>query len=533
MSPARAVFLALLAIELPLVIAALSPRRRFAAARVLSFVVPLVVAIGFRAARAFGAQGVLEWDETYYVSLAVNAASGGGLYPYIYGFGPMHIMGGIGYVAYSYVAAVKVFGPTVLALRGVSLLVSVAGLAGIWTLVRTWYGSGTAWIAAATTASLQLFVLSNTARMDSWTFAWVAWSLAAFAIALERWHQPRLHLLAGLLFGLGLQVHIDTQATAAACGVVYFLRYVRDARAARRLVLGRHPLILFAAGLFAGGIIYAAANILPDTGSYYTTTVRVRVDATTWYSAGTASPFGSFLSPRILLAKEAARYRQLFAMTPALELALLAAALAAAVVRRNRADRIVLVLVPAVSLASAMLLNNASPLYYIHVLPAIVVSIAPLFTHGWREQARVALKDVGPRALIASVAVSCALCASAAGRTIRSMQAASVAAPGTLDTVRRVRAVVDRRCVVAGDGGLFVPYFADYPRFISLRPTELKYGMLFYGAPDEASYWRIKQPDAVFTTDALRPGLSDYLTSRRFQMVAPAVWLNPEGCGAR
>src|SRR5262249_5357086 len=151
---------------------------RKGAARALLFLLPLMAALSVRALRAFGTHGVLDWDETYYLSLANTAASGGGLYPYIYGFGPMHVMGGVGYAAYAYALAVRMFGPTIFALRAVSLIVAVLGVWGIWVAVRTWYGSAAAWIAAALTASLRLFVLSNTARMDTWAFAWAAWRIA-------------------------------------------------------------------------------------------------------------------------------------------------------------------------------------------------------------------------------------------------------------------------------------------------------------------------------------------------------------------
>jgi hypothetical protein len=531
LSVAAIVFLGLLAVELPLLSAALSKRPRVStAARVLLFLIPLLLALGLRTAHAFSTHDVLDWDETYYTSLAVTGAAGHGLYPYIYGFGPMQVMGGMGYATYSYALAVKVFGPTIFALRTVSLLVSVAGLAGVWVLVKTWYGSGPAWMAAALTASLQLFVLSNSARMDSWTFAYVTWGLVAVAVAFARWPARRWHLLAGLIFGLGLQVHIDTVATGAACGFLYFLRYVGEARAARRIWLPGHPMFMYVAGVLAGGILYVCVNILPDTASYYIMTVLIRVDATSSYSGGTSSIISSFLDPRILLAKEAARYRQLFAITPSLEIALLVAGIVTAAVRRNRADRIVLMLVPAVAVGAAVLLNNASPLYYIHVLPALIVPVAPLFTHGVRGQSKVRLSDVAPGALVASVVVVCVVCASAGGRTVRTMRAHRAPPPVSLETIQRVRTLVDRRCKMAGDGVVYVPYFADYPYFISLRQTEVKHGLLYYGTTDEAAYWQIKQPDVVFASGALSPGLSHYVASRHLVKVERDLWMSPAGC---
>ena len=364
MSPAAALFLILLGVELLLLGLVVWNRQGVStAARVLIFLVPLLVALGLRTAFAYSTHAVLDWDETYYTSLAVTGAAGRGLYPYIFGFGPMRLMGGMGYATYSYALAVKLFGPTIFALRTVSLVASVLGLAGIWTLVKNWYGSGPAWLAAALTASLHLFVLSNSARMDSWTFAYVAWALVAFAAAVERWSTARWHFFAGLIFGFGLQFHIDTVVTAIAVGLVYLVRYLGDAYRAGRLVLPAHPMFLYVAGFSAAVIVYICLNILPDRASYYVTTVLVRVDATGTYSTGTSSLLGSFLDPHILLAKEASRYRQLLAMTPALEIALAAGGVLAMAVRRNATDRIVLVLVAGVLAAATAVLNNASPLY--------------------------------------------------------------------------------------------------------------------------------------------------------------------------
>jgi hypothetical protein len=498
-------------------------------ARVALFLVPLAAAVALRIARAASTHDVLDWDETYYMSLAVTGASGGGLYPYIYGFGPMHLMGGIGYAAGSYVAAVRLFGPTIFALRGVSIAVSLAGLAGIWVLFRRSYGTAAAWIGAAITASVRLFVLSNTARMDAWTFAWVAWALAAVAIAFDSWSEKRWHLLAGLAFGLGPQVHLDTLATAAACGVIYLVLYARDAYAARRIWLRGHPMCLFVAGLVVGLASYVALNVLPDPASYYTMTVRVRVDATKAYSIGTSSLFGSFLNPRIIVAKELVRYRQLWSITPAFEVVLFVAGLAACVIRRTAVDRVVLMLVPLVCVAAAILLNNASPLYYIHVLPALVIPLAPLFSNG-PGQPQVALADLGRTRLVVATIVVYAMTASAGASTLRALRYAPPAASTAPEMIHRVRRDVDRRCVMAADGGLYVPDFSDYPWFISTRPTEVTLGMLYYNVPSEADYWHIKQPDVVFAARPPSAGLSDYIARRGLKEIAAGLWMNPEGC---
>jgi hypothetical protein len=54
--------------------------------------------------------------------------------------------------------------------------------------------------------------------------------------------------------------------------------------------------------------------------------------------------------------------------------------------------------------------------------------------------------------------------------------------------------------------------------------------MLYYRVTDEAAYWQIKQPDAVFAPRPLRAGLSEYVTRNNFNEVEPAVWIRSGGC---
>jgi hypothetical protein len=535
MSATATLFLALLAVDVPLAIVAWRRRkgRLQTAASALVFLVPLLVGLGFRAARAFSTHDVLDWDESYYLSIAVTAANGDGLYPYIFGYGPMRIMGGIGYAAYSYALAVKLLGPTIFALRTVSLLLSLVGVAGIWVLVNRWYGSAAAWIASALTASLALFALANSVRMDSWTFAYVAWALVAFATAFQRWGDWRWHLAAGLIFGLGLQVHIDTVATALACGVPYLVRYLDDARQSRRAWLPGHPMFFYVAGFAAGVIVYLCVNVLPDPASYYATAVVVRLDATDTYAGGRPGILATFLNPSVLLVKEAARYRRLFAMTPPLEVAVAAAGIAAMAIRRNASDRIVLPLVAGIIVAAAIVLNNGSPHYYIHVLPALIVPAAAVFTHHLGGRTPIAVSELRPAAMLTAMAILCALCAMNGARTMRSMGAVAAETPADVELVRHARALVDRRCEIAGDGALYVRHFPEYPYFVSDRDTEVRLAMLFYGTTDETAYWNIKKPEVVVSPGPLRPGLAQYVASQGLRAIEPGLWISSGGCRRR
>jgi hypothetical protein len=524
-------FLALLAVEVPLMLAAsrqaswmLRPARR------AMFLIPLLVAFGFRVAEAFSTRHVLDWDETYYMSQAVSGAVGGGLYPYIYGFGPMPIMGGTGYAAYSDALAVIIGGPSIFSVRAVSLIVAAAGLVGLWHVARDWYGSAAAWISAAFAAASPIFALTNTARMDAWAFAYVSWAMVAVAVAWRKGMSWRWHFLAGLVCGFGVEVHIDTLVTTMACGVIYGWEYLRDAVRGRRMLIPAYPALAFLLGLTVALAVYILANVVPDPSSYYTMTVRIRVDATTMYSRGTSSLLGSFLDPSILMAKEVGRYRQLAAIMQPLGIAVLLAALACAAVRRTRTDRRLVAIVAGVLVFASLLLNNASPLYFTHVVPALLIPVGALFTHTVGRRGRVELTQAGTAALVAAAITICAMCASTAARTLRAMEARRDLAAAPPAGLVEVRARVPRNCRLVADGSLYVPYMTDYPRFISFRDTEVHVAMLYYYLHDEVDYWRLKDPDAVFAEGAVRDGLARYLADSRLRNVAPGLWLDPHGC---
>jgi hypothetical protein len=520
-------FLSLLAVELTLLDRALVSGSAAARAwRVALFLVPLAVAVALRAWRALAARDVLEWDETYYLSLAVTAADGRGLYPYIFGYAPMPILGGVGYASYLYALAVMLAGPTILALRVVSLLASLAALACLWLLVRLWYGAGAAWIAAALVSALQLFALSNSARPDSLALAYAAGGLMFWAVARER-RRPGWHFAAGFVFGLGLQVHLDTVVTAVACGLAYIVAWLATTIRERRVAVPTSAL-LYAAGWSLGLALFVASNILPDPDAFYRTTVLIRVDATSWYSGGTSSVAGSFLDPRILLAKEQARYGLLLGSLPWFETALLALGVLALLVRRQPIDRVVFTLAAGVLVLASIVLNNASPLYFVHVTPALLVPLAPLFTHGTSGRGRVAVDDVSPLSCLAFAIAVSALVAVNPARAALNLPSE----PGDAEAAfaHRVRSLAGRACMVAGDADLYVRFFADYPYFVSTRPTEVSYAMLYYGERDEAAYWTRKAPDVVFAEGTLSDGLSSYVVARGMAQAYDGIWVAPGGC---
>lgn len=484
-------------------------------------VVPLVVAFGFRAYVAVAARDVLQWDETYYFSQAVTGAGGRGLYPFVFGYPPMAILGGTGHLAWFYALAAHAAGPSVVALRLVSLVASVVAVLFMFLLARSLYGTAAAWMAAAITSALQLFVLSNSIRMDAMTFACVAAGLYAVVTALERDRAWR-HVFAGLVFGIALQAHIDATVTALACGLVYLGKWIGESRTNGRW---RFPAAAaqYAAGWTVGLAVFIAFNVLPDPDAFYRTTAQVRVDATSWYSGGSGSITGSFLNPSVILAKEASRYTMLYKSIPLFEIAAFVAAIVVMAVKRTAADRLTLTIVAGVLAFGAVILNNDSPLYFIHLTPVLVVPVAALFG---RTQTSLGLAAFAVF-VSAQVAVNSARPAAALARAAAEPEPAA-------DTllVERVRAVADSRCAIAGDGALYVRHFPDYPLFISTRKTEVSYAMMFYGITpgEEADYWRLKAPGVVFSREPVSDGLANHIASAGLTQIDTGIWMDTDHC---
>ena len=280
-----------------------------------------------------------------------------------------------------------------------------------------------------------------------------------------------------------------------------------------------------------GLVAFLCFNVLPDPDAFYRTTVLIRVDATSWYSQGTTSLTGSFLSPGIIMAKEIARYSVLGRALHSLEIGLFAIAVIALLVRRQSVDLGVFTVVVGILLASAIVLNNASPLYFIHVIPALVVPMAALLTHGFTGRGARSLTDIGVRSIVGSVLILSAMFAVNNAKRVFTRQAVPDTAVQAL--VARARQDIPQNCRIAGDGDLYVRYFPDYPFFISLRPTEVSYALLFHGLQIESDYWEMKRPGAVLSPHRLSQGLGEYVSRHGFTESAPGIWRNPGGCDAR
>ena len=495
-----------------------------------------------RAAVALTTAGILDWDETYYASTTSTVAHGLGFYPYVLGYPPIPDMGGTGYVLSVYALAYKVLGPHLLSLRLVSVLASVAAVAGLASLSRRWHGTTAALATLAIAPALAVFQLTNSIRLDIVVVAFVAWVLVFYTQVRTRtlpWHA-----LLGLVLALGLEVHLHTAAAAFAVGFAYLVEAVGDVRV-RGLFGGWHrrPIVWFVGGYVIGAALFFAANVLPNPTGFMRTAALARL------SAADAAPqlnltarmngyrlAQTFVSPVLFATKEASRYRQLAGGMSWWELTLWACSLGTFLLRPSTPRGVHgRTLLAGAVLGGALVFNGPSPLYFSAILPFFVPAIGLLVSRGLTGSSAKPSRQVSPFSVAAIAAISLLTVPAAAGRINTSLRNTREPASQLPAMVMAVRDLASPSCTLAGPTALYAEYFMAYPKFVGTRRVEVLIGSTYYDLQDAIPrYWREKSPDFVFgTVDA---DLGAFLSEARYLQVADGVWRKPDGlsdgCGA-
>jgi hypothetical protein len=488
---------------------------------------------------AFAAPEVLDWDETYYASIAATALAGYGLYPFVQGYPEMTAMGGIGHALWAYVGAFAAFGPDVRILRLVTFAAAALGLVGVWVLCRRWYGTTVAALTTAAVASSTLFRITVTARPDALVFAWGVWTLVAVAAAFARERPTRPHFVAGIAAALGLHVHLHSVALALAVGFAYL---VDAGRTSSGVPLWRRPLAFWMLGYAGGAVTFVLASVAPDPEAFFRTAglTRLAMLDDVSYAAeevGGTGLLATFFSPASLLAKEIGRYRVLYsALSPLEVLAWFVGVTALWLPGGSQATRILRPLVVGVLVGGAMVLNGTSPLYATHLLPVLLLPVADVLMRltsgrrGWTRALAAAVAFV----TLAGVSVREAIRWPVTRTEVARLRGISL--PDEVQaTVDTVRARVSPGCHLAGDTSLYVPYFTDYPAFTGTRETEVRIGSSYARLRnDRVAYWRLKAPDVVF--GPLDADLTLFVDAAGYTRIAERVWGSPairSGCELR
>jgi len=486
-----------------------------------------------RAYIAFTTPEILNWDETYYASIASTYANGFGLQPYVQGYGDIPYMGGVGLFSASYSIAYQIIGPYLWALRLVSFLFSVIGLIGIFVLMRKWYGSATGLAAVAITGFLYLFDFTNSIRPDAFGFSTIAWLLFFFALAQDRQDNKRWQLGIGFLFALGLQAHLHTAVVAVACGFVYLIDALSNTykKKSFRYFLDS-PMTAYIMGYVFGFILFLFINVLPNPDGFLrSASVGHLLHTTSYQHTGidTANVLTSFFSPSEIFEQERIRYSEVSDTIPALEATLWILSLFALfIMRRHPYDRILRILFIGGIIGSAIVLNNQTQYYLAQIIPILSLSLAPFITHGFQETNKVNLSNVSVKSWIILIVFMLGFTQLNLATYQNIQNRLSESLPQVIESpiITQVKSITTPQCHIVGDAGLYVPHFLEYPQFSSTRLTEFNLGSTFYGLNDQPiEYWKQKNPDLIFGD--LVVGLDEYVTEFGYIKIAPMIWVKP------
>jgi 4-amino-4-deoxy-L-arabinose transferase-like glycosyltransferase len=519
----------------------LTSRALYRRAFLLLSLLLVLAALAARALSALGTGEILDWDETYYASTTSTAAHGLGFYPYVLGYPAIPNMGGVGYVVSLYVLAYRLLGPHLLALRLVSLLASLVAVAGLSVLTGRLYGSAAGLAALAITPSLLVFHLSNTIRLDVFAIAFVAWALVLYAHAAGKQDSIGWHILVGLTFALGLEVHLHTAAAAFAVGFAYLVHTIALRRDATRSRLVTKPLVGFVAGYAVGALLFVAVHVLPNPQGFFRTAALARLSAAgSSTQLNLTAPMDSsrlaqtFFSPALIVPKEIARYRSMFHEMSGWEALLWLFGLPTFMLLRQtpHAFRGRALLVGAV-LGGGIVFNSPSPLYFSAILPFFVPALASFVTHGFGKKARLRTVDVAGSSVAILLLLAIAILPRVLSRTVPAIT--RLGQPDTVKTppaiVSLVRSSASSECIVAGPTDLYAEYFMAYPRFVGTRWVEVLIGSTYYDMQHHVvTYWYEKRPDIVFGKPDAELGA--YLAEAKYTPIAEGVWKKPDNWSA-
>ena len=493
------------------------PRRQTAALAVVG-----AAGVGLRV--WFMLAGVAD-DEGSFVSTGINLLHGGGVAPELWYMPPdAPHMPAWGYAVALYGAWMRVFGIGLLQARALGLTAGLLALPLMYLAVRRWYGSRAALVTAALAAVSFLGTQASLGRMNGLPTLFVAGALLGHVWASQQ-EQLWPHALTGALAVLTLEAHLLNLSVVAAFGAYYLVEYALGIRQGERW-LRSAPLWAYLAGALPALAIYVAAHvlILPHPAGYltYLTTFGDRQTVLQGIAAR--------------LSNAALRWKVFWDQSPA-EVLLIAASLAAALVRRAPADRHWLLLVlfnelALVAIHPIDIVNNGYTGFY---LPILLGGSGALVTQGFG-------REVGPgsaweRAALAGAAL---LLAAYTVGAIRASHQNFV----RYNTARRALADAIRARVPPGEAILaidyYVPYLLDYRLVLPPGADDSELAPLLAGEPSDA-YWlgmfldlwpRARLETHYFSPS---PGLyqdsltGSYFAARRAERVMDWLYVVPDG----
>ncbi len=218
-------------------------------------------------------------------------------------------------------------------------------------------------------------------------------AMAAFGLALvglqdDRWYA---HVLAGLLIGLSLDVHLNGVLFAPALAAVYLVAY-------RSRFLVKSGTWWCALGGLLGIAFFAAIKILPNPDAYF-------AQFNFSYAFTHKLPIAGFNPLDLLrsLDDEIGRYHF---YDNSLDFALIGAAVAFLVVRRSELDRLLVTYVGVAFAAFVLFVGNKHDVYAILLYPLFMLMVAATFVSLLREERQFSAQRVFVGALLGLLLVN-------------------------------------------------------------------------------------------------------------------------------
>jgi hypothetical protein len=442
----------------------------------------------------------IHWDTNYYLNIGMNYINHGELTPYMWRLDPnTNIIAGsgTGYGILLLVLWLKIFGVSVYSGYILMYIVGVMWLFGLYFLVRMWWQSWVAGVAAVVfTALSTLFMVQFYVRMDA---------IAALAYILVLWlhiwavrtNRRWVHFGVGIAIICAAEVHIQALLYVCALSLYYLLQYIHEARQQRKLFI-LSPSLYYFAGAFLAGIVYLMVHVLPDPEAYF---IIARY-------CDHCEPAG--------IPKELLRFVMFFRSQTILVFVFIIA-LGFISTNRSQADNHYLVLLLGYLLAQAVISPPTDVHYMSHLLPLISLVVGGAFVKYCEAKNSVSAQHIVLCTMIAGLMTFAQLI------NIAFNMASTVVTPDGIDYVREH---VPPDTVVMGHPRLYHALL-EYDNFLTFKDGDRYTVML--ADEDFPSFWERVQPQVY--VGELDEDDSDWLTYMRthdFKQVRDTVWISGE-----
>jgi hypothetical protein len=442
----------------------------------------------------------VHFDTNYYLNIGTNFINHGELTPYMWRLDPdTNIIAGsgTGYGVLLLTYWLKIFGVSLYAGYALMYIVGILSLVVLFFLVRTWWQSWVAALAAvAFTALSSTFMVQFYVRMDApavLVYLLILW-LHIWAVRTKRrW----AHFGVGVSVILATEVHIQALLYVGALSLYYLLQHIYESRQKRRLFMMSSSIYFFA-GAFLAGIIYLIVHVLPDTEAYFIIARRCE----------RCEPAGLF--------KELLRYI-MFIQQRTIDMFVFVMALGLILAHRSEADNHYLTLVLGYFLAQAVVSPPTDIHYMTHVLPLLGLAVGSVFIKPDENGNRVTKQHIVLGGAVAGFMFFAQFI----------IVAINMGTPEpTPDGVDYVREHVPHETVIMGHPTLY-HHFLEYDNFISYRDGVV-FSVILEGI-DFQTFWEREQPQVLIgelgADDKDRDWLM-YMRAHDFKQVRDAVWIS-------